>query len=65
MPTHVVLVYAKIHWNTGNTGRTCLATGATFHLIESLGFSFRERELGHAVGKPLPRSRGPGAVTGV
>jgi tRNA (cytidine/uridine-2'-O-)-methyltransferase len=25
---HVVLVSPEIHWNTGNIGRTCLATGA-------------------------------------
>ena len=36
---HVVLVYPDIHWNTGNAGRTCLAAGATLHLIEPLGFS--------------------------
>src|SRR5262249_51548305 len=36
---HVVLVHPEIHWNTGNAGRTCLATGATLHLIEPLGFS--------------------------
>ncbi len=36
---HVVLVHPDIHWNTGNAGRTCLATGATLHLIEPLGFS--------------------------
>lgn len=37
--THVVLVHPDIHWNTGNAGRTCLATGAALHLIEPLGFS--------------------------
>ena len=36
---HVVLVHPDIHWNTGNAGRTCLAAGATLHLIEPLGFS--------------------------
>ena len=39
MSIHVVLVHPEIHWNTGNAGRTCLATGATLHLIEPLGFS--------------------------
>jgi tRNA (cytidine/uridine-2'-O-)-methyltransferase len=29
---HVVLVHPEIHWNTGNAGRTCLATGATLHV---------------------------------
>ena len=48
MAIHVVLVYPEIHWNTGNAGRTCLATGATLHLIEPLGFSLDERELKRA-----------------
>ena len=39
MAIHVVLVHPDIHWNTGNAGRTCLAAGATLHLIEPLGFS--------------------------
>jgi tRNA (cytidine/uridine-2'-O-)-methyltransferase len=45
---HVVLVHPEIHWNTGNAGRTCLAAGATLHLIEPLGFSLEERELKRA-----------------
>jgi tRNA (cytidine/uridine-2'-O-)-methyltransferase len=45
---HVVLVHPEIHWNTGNAGRTCLAAGATLHLIEPLGFSLDERELKRA-----------------
>jgi len=45
---HVVLVHPEIHWNTGNAGRTCLATGATLHLIEPLGFSLDEREVRRA-----------------
>lgn len=48
MPTHVVLVHPEIHWNTGNAGRTCLALGATLHLIEPLGFSLDEREVKRA-----------------
>ncbi|BAH40679.1 MAG TPA: tRNA (cytidine(34)-2'-O)-methyltransferase [Gemmatimonas aurantiaca] len=48
MATHVVLVHPEIHWNTGNAGRTCLATGATLHLIEPLGFSLGEREVRRA-----------------
>jgi tRNA (cytidine/uridine-2'-O-)-methyltransferase len=48
LATHVVLVYPEIHWNTGNAGRTCLAAGATLHLIEPLGFSLREREVKRA-----------------
>lgn len=48
MATHVVLVHPEIHWNTGNAGRTCLAAGATLHLVEPLGFSLREREVKRA-----------------
>ena len=48
MKTHVVLVHPEIHWNTGNAGRTCLAVGATLHLIEPLGFSLDEREVKRA-----------------
>ena len=48
MAIHVVLVHPEIHWNTGNAGRTCLATGATLHLIEPLGFSLAEREVKRA-----------------
>ena len=48
MTTHVVLVHPEIHWNTGNAGRTCLATGATLHLIEPLGFSLDEKEVKRA-----------------
>ena len=46
--THVVLVQPEIHWNTGNVGRTCLATAARLHLIEPLGFSLEEREVKRA-----------------
>jgi tRNA (cytidine/uridine-2'-O-)-methyltransferase len=48
MSTHVVLVHPDIHWNTGNAGRTCLAAGATLHLIEPLGFSLDDREVKRA-----------------
>ena len=47
-PTHVVLVHPEIHWNAGNAGRTCLAAGATLHLIQPLGFSLDERHLRRA-----------------
>ena len=43
-----MLVQPEIHWNTGNAGRTCLAAGATLHLIEPLGFSLDEREVKRA-----------------
>jgi tRNA (cytidine/uridine-2'-O-)-methyltransferase len=45
---HVVLVHPEIHWNTGNAGRTCLAAGATLHLVEPLGFSLDDREVKRA-----------------
>lgn len=48
MAIHVVLVHPEIHWNTGNAGRTCLAAGATLHLIEPLGFSLHQREVKRA-----------------
>ena len=45
---HVVLVAPEIHWNTGNIGRTCLATDAFLHLIKPLGFSLDSREVQRA-----------------
>ena len=45
---HVVLVAPEIHWNTGNIGRTCLASGAFLHLIKPLGFSLESREVKRA-----------------
>lgn len=38
----------EIHWNTGNIGRTCLATGAFLHLIKPLGFSLESRQVKRA-----------------
>lgn len=48
MSIHVVLVQPEIHWNTGNAGRTCLATGATLHLVEPLGFSLDDKQVKRA-----------------
>lgn len=48
MALHVVLVHPEIHWNTGNAGRTCLAVGATLHLIEPLGFSLDDARVKRA-----------------
>ncbi len=45
---HVVLVSPQIHWNTGNAGRTCLAAGATLHLVKPLGFSLDAKEVRRA-----------------
>lgn len=48
MSLHVALVEPRIHWNTGNAGRSCLATGASLHLVEPLGFSLEEPEVRRA-----------------
>lgn len=41
-------MHPEIHWNTGNAGRTCLAVGATLHLVEPLGFRLDDREVKRA-----------------
>lgn len=48
MSLHVVLYQPEIPANTGNIGRTCLATGATLHLIHPLGFSTDDKMLRRA-----------------
>ena len=45
---HIVLVAPEIHWNTGNIGRTCLATETDLHLIKPLGFSLDSQEVKRA-----------------
>jgi tRNA (cytidine/uridine-2'-O-)-methyltransferase len=45
---NVVLVHPEIHRNTGNAGRTCLAVGATLHLVRPLGFSLDDKEVKRA-----------------
>ena len=40
---HVVLYEPEIPQNTGNIGRTCVATAAKLWLVEPLGFSMEER----------------------
>ncbi len=42
---HIVLYQPEIPANTGNIGRTCVAVGATLHLIEPLGFRLNEKEI--------------------
>lgn len=44
----VVLFEPEIPNNTGNIGRTCLAMGASLHLIEPLGFDLSEKALRRA-----------------
>lgn len=45
---HIVLYQPEIPQNTGNIGRTCVATGTSLHLIEPLGFRINEKELRRA-----------------
>ncbi|HYE03074.1 MAG TPA: tRNA (cytidine(34)-2'-O)-methyltransferase [Phycisphaerales bacterium] len=45
---HVVLHQPLIPNNTGNIGRTCVATGCALHLIHPLGFSTGEKALRRA-----------------
>ena len=40
---HIVLYQPEIPANTGNIGRTCVATGTILHLIEPLGFVMDEK----------------------
>jgi len=54
---HVALVEPEIHWNTGNTGRSCLAFGAQLHLIEPLGFSLEAHQVKRAGLDYWPRVR--------
>ncbi len=44
----VVLVKPRIHWNTGNVGRTCVAAGVPLHLVGPLGFRLDSREIRRA-----------------
>ena len=45
---NVVLHEPEIPSNTGNIGRTCVATGTVLHLIKPLGFSLEEKALKRA-----------------
>ncbi|WP_026656386.1 tRNA (cytidine(34)-2'-O)-methyltransferase [Butyrivibrio sp. AE3003] len=45
---HIVLHQPEIPQNTGNIGRTCVATGTSLHLIEPIGFRLNEKELKRA-----------------
>ena len=45
---NVVLHEPEIPANTGNIGRTCVATGSRLHLIKPLGFSLDEKQLKRA-----------------
>lgn len=45
---NIVLFQPEIPSNTGNIGRTCVATGTRLHLIEPLGFRLNEKEIKRA-----------------
>ncbi|MDO4302350.1 MAG: tRNA (cytidine(34)-2'-O)-methyltransferase [Bacillota bacterium] len=45
---HIILHQPEIPANTGNIGRTCVATGTSLHLIEPLGFHLSEKDIKRA-----------------
>ena len=45
---HIILHQPEIPGNTGNIGRTCVATGTSLHLIEPLGFRLDEKSIRRA-----------------
>ncbi len=45
---NIVLYQPEMPANTGNIGRTCVATGSVLHLIEPLGFRLTGKELRRA-----------------
>ena len=45
---NIVLFQPEIPANTGNIGRTCVATGTKLHLIEPLGFQLNKKAIQRA-----------------
>ena len=45
---NIVLYEPEMPANTGNIGRTCVATGTSLHLIEPLGFRLDEKSIKRA-----------------
>lgn len=45
---NIILHQPEIPQNTGNIGRTCVATGTSLHLIEPLGFRLDEKNIKRA-----------------
>ena len=45
MANHIVLVHPAIPQNTGNIMRSCVAGGASLHLIKPLGFSLDDKHM--------------------
>lgn len=48
MSLNIVLLEPEMPANTGNIGRTCVATGTVLHLIEPLGFHLDDRSIKRA-----------------
>ena len=42
---HIVLINPEIPFNTGNIGRSCVATGTRLHLVGKLGFKIASKEI--------------------
>lgn len=45
---NIVLFEPEMPMNTGNIGRTCVATGTRLHLIEPMGFRISDKEVKRA-----------------
>ncbi len=45
---NIILHQPEIPYNTGNIGRTCVATGTKLHLIEPLGFRLNDKAIKRA-----------------
>ena len=45
---NIILYEPEMPGNTGNIGRTCVATGTKLHLIEPLGFRINDKTLKRA-----------------
>lgn len=45
---NIVLLEPEMPANTGNIGRTCVATGSRLHLIEPMGFSISDKMIKRA-----------------
>lgn len=45
---NIVLLEPEMPGNTGNIGRTCVATGTSLHLIEPLGFKLNDKNIKRA-----------------
>lgn len=48
MALNIVLLEPEMPANTGNIGRTCVATGTVLHLIEPLGFHLDDKSIKRA-----------------